>query len=49
MGIEECGNYNPNMSLDDTLSPCDDCWNKALDAIEEWTEEHTDELLGDKL
>ena len=46
---DECENCNPELSLDDTYAPCNDCFQAALDAIDSWAAENTDKLLGDNI
>ena len=47
---DECPNCSDEVTLAETKhQACNDCYQASLDAIEEWAEEHTDELLSDYL
>ena len=46
---DECLNCDEVALSETGCVPCGDCQQAALDAVEEWAEENTDELLGGAL
>jgi len=44
---DECPNCSDEVGLTETYPACNDCYQASLDAIEEWAEEHVDDILGD--
>lgn len=49
-GYQNCANCTNDENVNQGEAkryPCDDCWEKALDAIEQWADERADDLIGE--